>query len=220
MGCGEGWRRALALASLAAVTATAGCATTPDDEMVPRPTAVTTVLSRAAARLPLLPHSASTFVAGEPAYVRNDVIHAGGTAVAVAPLRADEAVATRGGTYFLNAGELWHLQGGAARSTGFADVARLAVSADGRYLAFVDRTHGPSRPGGVPVAAAVAYATATGRPVLRSSAGMGNVGDDLRRRYAVRPPHVLAVREGAVVARTPSGRYRYPLGGGAPTPID
>lgn len=219
MGCSRRLRRLLLVAALTAVVATAGCAASPDDEMVPRPTAVTTVLSRAAAPLPSLPHSASTFVAGRPAYVRDDVIHVGGTTVSVAPLRADEAVATRGGTYFLNAGELWHLDGSAARSTGFTDVAHLAVSADGRYLAFVDRTHGPSRPGDVPVAAVVAYAATTGRPVLRSSAGMGRLGDDLRRRYAVRPPRVLGVREGAVLARTPAGRYRYPLDGGAPTPL-
>lgn len=218
MGCSSRLRSVPALAVVAAVAlAMAGCATTPDDEMVPRPTAVTTVVSRAAAPLPRLPHSASTFVAGRPAYVRDDVVHAGGTAVAVAPLRADEAVATRGGTYFLNAGELWHLDRSAARSTGFTEVGHLVVSVDGRYLGFVDRTHGPSRPGGVPLAAAIAYDTTTGRAMLRSSAGMGHLGDDLRQRYAAQPPRVLALRAGALLARTPAGRYRYPLDGSAPS---
>jgi hypothetical protein len=210
--------RSLLLASCAALLVSA-CATTPDDEMVPRPTAVTTLVSRAAAPLPRLPHGPSTYVPGHPASVHDGVIHAGGHTVAVAPLRADEAVATRGGTYFLNAGELWYVGGHAARSTGLVDLAHLAVSSDGRYLALVDRTHGPSVPGGVPVASVVAYDTTSGRVVLRSSAGMGSAGDDLRAAYAADPPRVVSVSDDAVVARTPAGRYRYPLDGSTPAPL-
>ena len=212
------WLRSLALLPCAAALVSA-CSTTPDDEMVPRPTAVTTVVSQAAAPLPRLPHGASTYVAGRPATISNGAIHAGGHTVVVAPLRADQAVATRGGTYFLNAGELWYVADHAARSTGLVAVGHLALSSDGRYLALVDRTHGPSVPGGVPVAAAVVYDTTSGRVVLRSRAGMGSVGDDLRSAYAARPPRVLSVSDQALVARTPAGRYRYPLDGSTPTPL-
>lgn len=195
----------------------AGCATSPDDEMVPRPTAVTTLVSRAASPLPRLTHGASTYVQGVPARVRDGSIHVGPRTVSVAPLRADQAVASRGGTYFLNAGELWYLGGHGARSTGFDAVTHLVVSADGRFLGFVDRNHGPSRPGDAPLAAAVVYDTASGRPVLRSTAGMGSLSDDLRRTYAARPPRALALSDAALVVRAPEGRFRYPLDGGTPS---
>ncbi|MGN6250536.1 MAG: hypothetical protein ACTHNS_01845 [Marmoricola sp.] len=201
---------------MAAALLLAGCSTAPDDEMVPRPTAVTTVVSHAAAPLPRLPHGASTYRPGEPARVRDGVIEVDGRRIDVAPLRADQAVATRGGTFFLNAGELWYAGSHGARSTGLSQVDRLVLSPDGRRLGLVDRTHGPSGADRTRVAAVVVYDTVTGRPVLRSTAGMGALGEDLHSAYAATPPEVVSLGTTALVARTPSGRYRYPLDGGRP----
>lgn len=197
-----------------------GCERAPDDEMIPKPTVSETVVTgSAAAPLPRLATGTSTYVHGQQVTVGAGVIHLGATRIDVAPLRADAAVATLGGTYFLNAGELWFTTGLAARSTGFDQVTRIRVSADGRYLGFVDRNHGPARIGGVPQAAAVVYDTTTGRALVRSSAGMGRLSVNLGATYAATPPVALGFQPDAFLAHTPEGRYRYPLDGSVPTAV-
>jgi hypothetical protein len=203
---------------LASAVVFSGCERAPDDEMIPRPTVSQTVVTgSAAARLPRLAPGASTYVHGQHATVSPGEIHLGAKRIDVSPLRADAAVATLGGTYFLNAGEVWFTTGPAARPTGFEHVTRISVSADGRYLGFVDRNHGPARVGGVPLAAAIVYDTTTGRAVVRSYAGMGKVSVNLAATYAATPPVALGFGPAAFRARTPNGRYRYPLDGSAPS---
>jgi hypothetical protein len=98
-------------------------------------------------------------------------------------------------------------------------VARIRVSADGRYLGFVDRNHGPAATGEPQVAAAVVYDTTTGQPLLRSYAGMGEGEADLEATYAAHPPVALGFRDHAFLARTAHERYRYPLDGGTPSAL-
>lgn len=200
--------------------AAGGCAT--DDEMQPREQAphTVTVITRDAAPLPRLPTGRSSYVAGRPATAVDGDIHLDGTTIDVAPLRADAAFATRGGTYFLNGSELWFTDGSGARATGFSRIDTVVVSRDGRYLGLVDRNHGPSVPGGAERASAVVYDTTTGRPLLRSYAGMGRLGNGLRALYAATEPRVLGFRGHALEALTPHGTWRYALDHSRPTRVD
>ena len=138
-------------------------------------------------------------------------------------MRADAAVSTRGGVYFLNAGEVWYLDDRGARGTGYAHVRRLVVSSDGRYLGLVDRNHGPVDAAKVQIATAVAYDTTTGRVALHSRAGMrgssaGAADTDLRALYRRHPPVATGFFDDALIASTPAGMYVYPLSGAAPHP--
>jgi hypothetical protein len=197
-----------------------GCAT--DDEMRhPDWTSRTVeVVTRGAADLPTLPTGRSSYAAGRPATVAGGDIHIGRTTIDVAPLRADAAYATRGGTFFLNGSELWFTDGERARATGFTHVNAVVASDDGRYLGLVDRNHGPSVPGGADLASAVVYDTTTGTPLLRSYAGMGRLRDDLRALYRATPPRVTGFLDHALEVRTPDGTWRYPLDGARPRRVD
>lgn len=194
----------------------AGCSTGGDPELV-RPTVV--VHSVAPARpLPRLPVGPSSWQPGRRVWVGQGEIHLGSQVVDVAPLNADQAVATRGGTYFLNGHTLWLAGSDSARSTALTRVGRIAASPDGRYLGLVDRTYGPHTAKSGPVAAAVVYDTRTGRPVVRSYAGMGRPGPGLTRRYRASPPEALGFRGDTFLARTPAGVFGYSARSGRAAP--
>lgn len=200
--------------ALVATLALTGCAPQGDEDPVPTPTATRTVVTKTAVPLPKLPHRAVTWPA--PAVsAHGNTIQVGTQTYDVAPMRADEAVSTRGGVYFLSSGEVWFLDRHGARGTGFARVRHLVVSADGRHLGLVDRNHGPVTAGGTQVATAVAYDTTTGRAILHSRVGMRTDGG-LRRAYRADPPAAIAIADGALLATTPNGVYVYPLSGAAP----
>jgi len=197
---------------------TAGCAQQVGEEGPAKPVVKRTVTTVVAAPLPTLPH-ARTRQQLAKVWVADNRITVGTREVDVAPLRADLAVSTRGGVYFLNAGELWFLAAHGARSTGYTGLAAVVTSADGRYLGLVDRNHGPSISGGAPLAAAVVYDTETGRLRLRSYVGMGRPSTRLASTYAGAPPTATGFGGGAMLASTPSGIWRYPLDGRAPTKV-
>lgn len=204
-------------ALLLAVLVVSGCAKQVGEEGPVKPLARRTVVSVAASPLPPLPHER---VAGALPRVRvNETgIVIGSRTVNVSPLRADVAVSTRGGVYFLNRGELWYFSRNGARSIGYTGLHRLVVSANGRYLGLVDHDHGPAIGDGGPVAAAVVYDTSTGRIRVRSYAGMGKPSATLRSIYAITPPQPLGFEGRNFVALTPSGTWRYPVDGGKPVP--
>ncbi|WP_310964960.1 hypothetical protein [Nocardioides terrisoli] len=206
----------VALFALVSVLA-AGCAASAHDQIEPHVVERTTVM-RAAATLPVLPHGRSSYRHDRMVSVEGGRIHLGRRVISVAPLRADEAVATRGGTFFLNDGELWFTAAGRARSTGFEHVTHVVASPDGVFLGFVDRNHGPRLSGDDPVAAVVVVDTRTGKVLLRSYAGMGTADGRVRERYAQTTPTALSFRGDALLARTSSGRWRYPLDGSRPSP--
>lgn len=204
-------------AVVAAVLLASGCAKQMGEESAPPP-AKRTVATVVAAALPRLPHGKVLTVV--PAVkVADNRITVGTKVVDVSPLRADSAVSTRGGVYFLNAGELWFLSADGAGSTGFTGLTRLVVSGNGRFLGLVDRNHGPAVRGGAPVAAVVVYDTETGRVKLRSYAGMGRASAKLSTAYAATPPVATGFDGSALVAITPSGTWRYPLDGADPTRV-
>lgn len=195
----------------------AGCRWSNDDAEK-TPSATHTVLTHASTSLPALPHGRSTWAKRQRVVVADNLITVGKHTVDVSPLRADSAVTTLGGTYFLNAGELWFLDAGGARSTGFMHLTRIVVSANGRYLGFVDRNHGPSMGAGSQLAAAVVYDTTDGRVLVRSAMGMGTTKDDLARLYE-NPPAPLTFQHGALFVSTPHGTYLYPVSGATPSHV-
>lgn len=214
----------------AAMLALSACAQQGDDG-APPPKATHTVVTHPRLPLPTIAHQATSWPAPKMMLVGNTIV-VGGTSKSptvrstktkktynVSPLRADSAVSTRGGIYFLNAGELWFLGSDGAESTGFVGLTRVIVSADGRYLGLVDRNHGPSLPGKGELAAAVVYDVTTGSAIIRSSVGMGKTSDDLERIYAAQPPVPITFRDDSYFVSTPSGTFRYPLGGGTPSKV-
>jgi len=196
----------------------AGCARQMAEEEPSPAHATRTVSVVVAAPLPRLPHDQAV-TAIPKVEVADNRITVGDQTVDVAPLRADSAVSTLGGVYFLNAGELWFLAKHGARSTGFTGLKGVVVSASGRYLGLVDRNHGPASHGGAALAAAVVYDTGTGKVKLRSYAGMGDPSAGLTKTYAAQPPAVRDFEGRALVVDTPSGTWRYPLDGSDPTRV-
>lgn len=187
-----------------------GCAQQMAEEGPAIPQATRTIITVTALALPQLPHRE---VRGSlPGVdVADNRIVVGHRTVDVSPLRADSAVSTRGGVFFLNEGELWFLSRDGARATGFAGVSRVVVSADGRYLGLVDRNHGPAISGNAQVAAAVVYDTVTGHALVRSYAGMGRSSAQLGTTYAAHPPTVQRFDGAALVVDTPTGLRSYPF---------
>lgn len=209
------------LVVLLGLAAATGCTQAPDDETGPHASAQRTVVTRAAAPLPRLPHAHRRVgsVLGAVRVSRGRDIHLGDRVLDVSPLHADAAVATLGGVYFLEAGDLWFADAHSAHATGFSSVSRMVATRDGRYLAIVDRNHGPARPGTPPLAAVVVYDARTGRLVLHSRAGMGRIGRGLAASYTPTRPQVRSISDRAVIATTPDGPWRYPLRGGRPAPL-
>lgn len=188
----------------------AGCAQQMAEEGPVRPRATRTIVTVMASPLPLLPHRRAPGRLPGVRVADNQIV-VGHRTIDVSPLRADSAVSTLGGVFFLNDGELWFLSRHGARATGFTTVSRVVASADGRYLGLVDRNHGPAISGGDPLAAAVVYNSLTGRVLVRSYAGMGRPSARVGASYAAHPPTVQRFDGDALVVETPTGPRRYPF---------
>lgn len=105
---------------------------------------------------------------------------------------ADSLVSTEGGVYYLSYATLWRWSpDGDEKVSDLGGVGELLVSAEGRYLAFVDYEHGPWTLRGDHVAEAVVVDTVSGEEVLRDTTGNGSRTDDVEDAYAEVAPAVL-----------------------------
>ncbi|MCR6032646.1 hypothetical protein GGQ22_14555 [Nocardioides sp. zg-579] len=92
----------------------------------------------------------------------------------------------------------------------------LRTSPDGRYLAFIDPATGEQDAFGTPVATAVVVDTVRGEEVVRSSEGMGDVGeDDLADLYEdAESPEVLGLTDTTAYVAGPDGVRAHDLASG------
>lgn len=151
-----------ALALLAA--ALSGCSSITDDEMV-RPSVTETAAPRPPVHLPHLPMARAVLPEGAKVVVTGTVVSAAGRVVDIAPMRMDQHVATTGGIYFVNGGELWFTDLSRIVPTPFHKVRDLGLSKDGKRLSFIDLEHGAKGPGGKPLPVRVAYDAVSGLPL-------------------------------------------------------
>jgi hypothetical protein len=213
-------RRAAALAAVVAVSlpaCLAGCGA-PDDETVP-PVVTTTVAPAPPTDLVDLPVGTAAVAPGDRVRARDSVLTVDGRTVDLAPLRVDDFVVVRGGIFFRNGTELWFTDLGRAQGTGYTDVRSLVVSPDGRRIAFVDLEHGPKDSDGTPLAISIAYDATTGKALVASYVGMGDLTQDhLAARYRAEPPRVLGFDGDDLLVHGTTGKdYRVPLGASAAT---
>jgi hypothetical protein len=199
---------------------TASACGAPDDETV-RPTASVTVLPESPDDLPDLPVGTGAVGPGDRVRAHGSELVVDGRAVDLAPMRIDEFAVVQGGVFFRNGTELWFTDLDRARATGYGDVQSLVASPDGRRFAFVDLQHGPHDDHGTPLAMSVAYDATTGKPLVASYAGMGDVAtDDLTDLYEDAEPGIIRVDDDALLVHGASGGdYRIPLDGGKPEKV-
>jgi hypothetical protein len=206
----------LAAALLAAALLVAGCGA-PDDETVP-PVVTTTVPPELPKHLADLPVGTADVGPGDRVRASNGVLTVGGRTIDLAPLRVDDVVVVAGGVFFRNGTELWFTDLVRAQGTGYMDVRSLVASADGRRIAFLDLEHGPKDAHGTPLVIAIAYDATTGKSLLASYAGMGDLTrDDLAALYRREPPRVLGFDGDDLLVHGADGKdNRIPLAVGAP----
>ena len=199
------------------LTLSAACGA-PDDESA-RPRASTSAVPAALDELGDLPVGAGDVGPGDRVKVRGSTLLVDGRAVDLAPMRVDEVAIVTGGVFFRNGTELWFTDLDRARATGYGDVGSLVASADGRRIAFLDFEHGPADEFGTPLAMSIAYDATTGRPLVASYAGMGDLNaDDLADLYEDAEPRIIGFDGDALLVHGASGGrdYRIPLDGGTP----
>jgi hypothetical protein len=211
----------LGAAVLAAVVAVAlaGCGA-PDDETA-RPHASASVAPVALGDLADLPVGTGEVRPGDRVRARGSSLVVDGRAVDLAPMRVDEFAVVLGGVFFRNGTELWFTDLARARATGYGDVGSLVASPDGRRLAFLDFEHGPPDEYGTPLAMSVAYDATTGKSLVASYAGMGDVDeDDLTDLYEDGEPRIIGFDGDALLVHgATGGDYRIPLDGGEPEKV-
>jgi hypothetical protein len=192
----------------------------PDDELVP-PVVTTTVPPEPPTDLVDLPVGTGNLAPGDRVRARDGVLKVDGRTVDLSPLHVDDFVVVRGGIFFRNDTELWFTDLGRARGTGYTDVQSLVASPDGRRLAFLDLEHGPKDARGTSLAISIAYDATTGKALVASYAGMGDLTrDDLAARYRREPPRVLGFDGDTLLVHGATGKdYRVPLDGSPATPI-
>jgi hypothetical protein len=206
----------VAVVVLAGLLVLAGCGA-PDDETRPRPTTVTTLPPEPPRHLPDLPVGTAEVGPGHRVQAQGSFLVVDGRRHDLAPLRVDEVAVVRGGVFFRNGRELWFTDLRSARPTGYDDVRSLVASSDGRRVAFVDLQHGPKDRKGTPLATAIAYDATSGRALVASYAGMGDVrSDDLAALYARRPPAIAGFSGDDLLVQGATGDQRIPLDGAAP----
>jgi hypothetical protein len=200
---------ALLLGSLLLV---AGCGA-PDDETMRAPTASPS----SSTNLADLPVGTGDVGPGNRVRCRDSVLRIDERPMDLAPLRVDECAAVVGGVFFLNGRELWFTDLVQARATGYTDAESVVASPDGRRVAFLDLEHGPRDHYGTPLAMSIAYDATTGKPLVASYAGMGDVGsDDLTDLYEDAEPRILRFDGDTLVVRgATGGDQRIPLDGSA-----
>ncbi len=207
--------RALLVVLLVGLGLVGGCGT-PDDETT-RPTRTATVAPQLPENLPQLPVGTGDVAPGDAVHARGPLLMVNGRRIRLAPLRADTVAVVKGGVFFLNDDELWFTDLDQARPTGFDQVSSLVASEDGRWVAFVDRGHGPKDDHGTPLALVLAYDAQTGKVQRATYEGMGDPAtDDLAARYAKSAPAVLGFDGKTMIVRGVDGVHRIPLEGGEP----
>jgi hypothetical protein len=191
----------------------------PDDETVP-PVVTTTVAPEPPTILVDLPVGTGDVEPGDRVRARNGVLRVGGRSVDLAPLRVDDFVVVRGGIFFRNGTELWFTDLGRARGTGYTDVRSVVASPDGRRLAFLDYEHGPKDAQGTPLVISIAYDATTGKALVASYAGMGDLTrGHLAELYRSEEPRVVGFDGDDLLVHGATGKdYRVPLDGSAATP--
>jgi hypothetical protein len=189
-----------------------GCGATDDETVRPRASATTQPLDR----LPELPVGTGAVGPENRVRARVSSLVVDGRSVDLAPMRVDEVAVVLGGVYFRNGTELWFTDLDRARGTGFGDVQSLVASSDGRRLAFLDLAHGPVDQFDTPLAMSVVYDATTGKPLVASDAGMGDIAeDDLADLYEDGEPRIIRFDGDALLVHgATGGDYRIPLDGG------
>jgi hypothetical protein len=155
-----------------------------------------------------------------PIWAQDGVVHLGdgGTIRTARTMR--EYVVAGDGVYFLTGRgtTLEHATATGIRSTGvtISGWDDLRASPDGRYLAYIDRTTGPGDTYGTHLALAIVVDTTTGREVLRTGAGMGDVEhDDLADLYEdATSPQIAGITTHEVWVAGPDGVRTYDLQSG------
>lgn len=172
----------LASAGLAASAALAGCTSVPPEGAAPSG----------------LPTSVGPLPTDEVVWAVGSTVHVGERSFTTdRPVRA--MVAARGRIYYLEGrrDELMVSDGVRSRPTGFATDS-LVASADGRHLAFLDRSDGS--PWSTTVLDLV-----TGDVVVDDSSGMGEEGGDLTDLYEDAQPEPLGFEGDELFVRAASG---------------
>lgn len=212
-------RLVLAGLALGGLLAAGGCGT-PDDETVP-PAVTTTLPPEAPQDLVDIPVGTGDVGPGDRVRGHGSVLRVNGQETHLAPLRVDELAVVQGGVFFRNGTELWFTDLGRARATGYSDVASLVASPDGHRFAFLDLQHGPKDQFGTPLAIVIAYDATTGKPLLASYAGMGDIRtDDLTDLYEDGEPRIVRFEGDALLVHgATGGDYRIPLDGSEPTKV-
>jgi hypothetical protein len=202
---------------IAAILLVAGCGA-PDDES-PRPSVTTTLAPEVPTDLADLPVGSGDVGPGDRVRAHGSTLRVNGRTVGLAPLRVREPAVVDGGVFFRNGTELWFTDLRRARATPYTDVRTLVASPDGRRFAFLDRQHGPKDTHGTPLAMSIAYDASTGKALVASYAGMGDVTrDDLLDLYEDAEPAVLGFDgDDLLVHGATGGDYRIPLDGSPPT---
>lgn len=210
---------ALLAGLVGALLALSGCGS-PDDETLRRPAATTTLPPEVPRHLVDVPVGTGDVGPGHQVRAHDGELVVDGRRIYLSPLRADEFAVVDGGVFFRNGRELWFTDLDRAQPTGYDDVRSLVASPDGRRFAFVDLQHGPKDRKGTPLAMAVAYDATTGKALVASYAGMGDVfTDDLGALYAGRPPAVTGFSGDDLLVQGPDGDARVPLDGVAPSTL-
>jgi hypothetical protein len=204
--------------ALIALVAT-GCGA-PDDEAAPPPRPTPTVAPVVLHDLPDLPVGTADLGPGHRVRAHGSSLVVDGRTIDLAPMRVDELAVVVGGVFFRNGTELWFTDLARARAAGYGDVHSLVASSDGRMLAFLDFQHGPADAYGTPLAMSVVYDAATGKPLVASYAGMGDVAeDDLTDLYEDGEPGIIGFEGDGLLVHGATGDYRIPLDGGAPETV-
>jgi hypothetical protein len=209
------WGAAVVAAVVA--LALAGCGA-PDDETV-RPVVTTTLPPDVPTDLADLPVGTGHVGPADRVRAHCSTLRVNGRAVDLAPLRVREFAVVNGGVFFRNGTELWFTDLGRARATPYTDVQSLVASPDGRRFAFLDLQHGPKDKFGTPLAISIAYDASTGKALVASYAGMGDITkDDLLDLYEDAEPAVIGFDgDDLLVHGATGGDYRIPLDGSPPT---
>lgn len=205
----------LALLLVPGLLALASCGA-PDDEAVP-PAVTTTLPPEVPSDLPDLPVGDGDVGPGDRVRGQGGTLRVDGRRVDLAPLRVDELAVVAGGVFFRNGAELWFTDLSRASPTPFTDIRSLAGSEDGRFVAFLDREHGPEDESGTPLAISIAYDAVTGEPLVASYAGMGDITtDDLADLYEEAEPRIRGFDGDVLLVAGATGAYRIPLDGSPP----
>jgi len=145
-----------------------------------------------------LPTDVGPLPTGSITWAIDETIHVGDHEIAVrAPVRA--MVGARGRIYYLagRSDAVWVTDGGRNRRTHY-ETSELRTSPDGRYLGFLDHSHG--RPWST-----VVVDLEAGEVVVDDDAGMGGPDDDLADLYEDAQPRVLGFEGSELYVQAASG---------------